>query len=192
MKHAVGAMALLVCAGSVISGQTSNPVRLSFVTYAAQSANPAAGPSALDAVVGYRDLGPQLQSKTKVPLRLPTFVPYSDDKNNPVFASLVPATSDNYQLELAWAPDCNGAGACHLGTISGSASSLPENKGPKIPVVLNGGVQGYFIDAVCGANCDDSAIYWTDGSYHYSIRMKAETKDTLTKMVNSAIDASPK
>jgi hypothetical protein len=64
---------------------------------------------------------------------------------------------------------------------------LHESGGTKTPVALSGNVQGYFIDAACGANCDDSALYWTEGSNHYSISMKAEKKDTLVKMANSAI-----
>ncbi len=147
-------------------------------------------PSALDKVVGYRDLVSQLQSETKVPLRLPTFVPKDGDKDNPVVAKLETTSLDDYRIELSWATECGEAG--HLGYISGSLSALPENTGPKVPVVLNRGIKGYFIDAGCGENCDDAAIYWTDGKYHYSISMKAETKDTLTRMVNSAIASSQK
>jgi len=157
MKYACGALAFLLCAGSVIPAQESGPASLLFVTrVSAQSANPvAAAPSALDKVTGYRDLVPKLQSKTKVPLRLPTFVPYDNDKDNPLFASLQSANPDAYEVELAWIADCNSGGACHLGYIDGSTSALSENTGPKIPVVLNGGIKGYFIDSSCAASCSD-------------------------------------
>jgi hypothetical protein len=166
--------------------ETSLARRLFAGHTAQQPATPAA-PSAMDLVSGYRDAASKLQGATKVPLRLPMWVPYDDDKDNPVFASVQAATPGGYQLELAWVSDCNGGGACHLGYISGGTSPLPENKCARIPVALNGGVKGYFIDAGCGANCDDSAVYWTDGVYHYSISMKAEIKETLVKMVNSAL-----
>jgi len=182
---------LLLCTGSTMPAQRSNPANFLFMTAASADFDSSIGvPSALDRVVGYRELVSQLQSQTKVPLRLPTFVPKDGDKDNPVVAKLETASLDDYQIELRLATECGGVG--HLGYIDGSTSALSENTGPKIPVVLNGGIKGYFIDAGCGANCDDAAIYWTDGKYHYSISMKAETKDTLTRMVNSAIASSPK
>lgn len=187
MKNPVRFLAVVVCAATMAYGQRTNLVPQPFVTDALQQPGSPAAPSALDIVTGYRDSASNLQSKTKVALRLPTFVPYDDDKDNPLFAAVLTAAPDNYQIELAWAPDCNGGGACHLGYISGSTKSLLGNQGPKVPVALNGGIKGYFVDAGCGANCDDSAIYWADGDYHYSISMKAEAMETLTKMVNSAI-----
>ena len=178
---------LFLCAATLAGAQRPSVSHLPGTRATQQSPGPAATPSALDLVSGYRDAASKLQSSTKIPLRLPTWVPYDDDKDNPVYATIATVASDSYQIELAWVADCQGAGACHLGYISGGSAPLPENKGPKIPVTLSGGLQGYFIDAGCGANCDDSAVYWTEGSNHYSISMKAEKKDTLVKMVNSAI-----
>jgi len=57
---------LLLCAGSVIPAQMSSSANFLFVTRAsAQSNNPAAEPSALDKVTGYRDLVSKLQGKHK-------------------------------------------------------------------------------------------------------------------------------
>lgn len=189
MKYPAISLVLLLSAAAAGSAQRVSPANQPFLSYAVQQpAGAATPPSALGLVSGYRDAVAKLQNSTKVlPLRLPTWVPYDDDKDNPVFASVASATASGYQVELAWAPDCGGGGACHLGYISGSSSLLEENKGPKIPVTLSGGIQGYFIDAGCGANCDDSAVYWTEGDNHYSISMKAEIKETLVKMVNSAL-----
>jgi hypothetical protein len=187
MKYLAG---LLVALLSTTTGvhQAVNAGQYPLVRYAMQQpATPPAAASALDLVSGYRDAVSKLQSSTKVPLSMPMWVPYDDDKSNPLFASVQTANPGNYQLELAWIEDCNFAGACHVGYISGSTSSLLQNKGPKVPVTLKGGIQGYFVDAGCGANCDDSAIYWASGGYHYAIGMKAETQDTLVKMANSAI-----
>ena len=71
-------------------------------------------------------------------------------------------------------------------------SAPQESEGKKIPVKLKGRIQGYFVDSSCGANCGDSAVYWAEGSNHYSISMKTETQKTLVKMVNSAIGSAPK
>jgi hypothetical protein len=129
-------------------------------------------PSALDLVSGYRDAAAQLQSKTKVPLRLPTWVPYDDDKDNPLYAIVDTATPAGYELQLAWIPDCNGAHVCRAGFITGSSSALPESNGRRIPVTLDSGVKGYFIEVMCGVYCDDASINWTEGNSHYSISMK--------------------
>jgi hypothetical protein len=188
MKYPAISLVLLLSATAAGSAQRVSPAYQPVLSYAVQQpAASATPPSALDLVSGYRDAATKLKATTKVPVRLPSWVPYDDDKDNPVFASVASATANGYQVELAWAPDCGGGGACHLGYISGSNSPLEENKGPKIPVILSGGIQGYFIDAGCGANCDDSAVYWTEGGNHYSISMKAEIKETLVKMVNSAL-----
>jgi hypothetical protein len=136
-------------------------------------------------VRGYRAIQEELPKRTKVPLRFPTFIPYGDEKN-PIFATVESVDVESYQVQLAWAADCNGGNWCHLGEISGSTRPIPSD-GPRVRVVLRGGVGGDFIDSTCGAHCSDSAIYWREGGYYYSIAIKAEKKATLVKMANSAI-----
>jgi hypothetical protein len=186
MKDPTKFLVLFLCAATLAGAQRPSVSHLPNPRATQRSS------SALDLVSGYREAASKLQDQTKVPLRLPTWVPYDDDKDNPVFATVDKAAPDSYEVELAWVSDCQGAGACHVGYISGSASPLPESGGAKIPVTLSGNVQGYFIDAACGANCDDSAVYWTGGGNHYSISMKAEKKDTLVKMANSAMGTASK
>lgn len=184
MKTAAKSVILLLCLTG--AGGAQRPI-ISHLPRTNQTPPQQPAPSAMDLVSGYRDAAANLQSTTKLPLRLPNWVPYDDDKDNPVYATVVTATANGYQIELAWVPDCQGAGACHMGYITGGSVSPLEDSGKKIPVTLNGGIQGYFIDASCGANCDDSAVYWTEGNNHYSISMKAEKMDTLVKMANSAL-----
>ena len=141
-------------------------------------------------VRSYRRIREELPKRTPVPLRLPTFIPDTDEGTT-LFAILESANTDGYKIQLAWTEDCMGGNACHLGEISGSQRPLaPE--GRRIPVVLRKAIHGFFIDATCGAHCDDSVIYWTENGYQYSIAMKAEKKTTLMKMANSAIGEIPK
>lgn len=62
-------------------------------------------------------------------------------------------------------------------------------RGPRTAVKLRGGLTGYFYASICAAYCSDSFITWTEGSYHYLIGLKAETKSDLLASVNSAIES---
>jgi len=152
----------------------------------AKAGNQADVPATSETVRGYREAEAVLRQRTRVPLRLPSFIPYGDG----LFAIVQSADTNSYKMQLAWAEDCLGGNACHVGYISGSSQPLPEEKRRRVPVVLRGGLKGYFIDFTCGAHCDDAAIYWTEAGYHYSIRSKAEKKAILIRMANSALDTS--
>jgi len=109
MKYPAISLVLLLSATAAGSAQRAGPPYQQFLSYAVQQpAGSATPPSALDLVSGYRDAAAKLPNSTKVPLRLPTWVPYDDDKDNPVFASVASATANGYQVELAWVPDCGG------------------------------------------------------------------------------------
>ena len=140
----------------------------------------------------FRGLKSILREQTDVPIRLPAFLPYID-KSNPIAASLVSTSPSSYEISLGWGQDCfsanlrGGGGWCHYGTIRGSADRLTENDGRRIPVLLVDGIHGYFVPFTCGAHCDDAAVGWKEGGYHYSISLKAGSKKELVRIANSAI-----
>lgn len=136
-----------------------------------------------------KELQSGVLSKTAVPVRWPLSIPYSDDKKAPLYA-IAAANHDGYEVELAWDPRCSGQNVCHYGSIRGSSKAIAENEGQRQSVTLHHGIRGYFIDSTCGAHCDDAAIGWAEGNFHYSISMKAGDEPTLTRMANSAIDSS--
>lgn len=133
-----------------------------------------------------------LKDETRIPPRLPSFMPYMDTKN-PIAASIVSASSTGYEIALGWGTDCfapgflEGAGACHYGSIEGSNLPLHDVDGRQIPVVLASGVKGFFIGSTCGAHCGDGTILWSRDGCYYSISLKAGSKSELIKMANSAI-----
>ena len=133
-----------------------------------------------------------LVAQTDVPVKLPVFLPYID-ATHVVAASLVSIASSGYEIGLGWGEDCfspdlpGGAAACHYGTIRGSSERLTENEGRQVPLVLLGGIHGYFVPFTCGTSCDDAAIGWQEHGYHYSISLKAGSKGMLIKVANSAI-----
>jgi len=38
-------------------------------------------------------------------------------------------------------------------------------------------------------HCDDAAVGWAEGRYHYSMSLKAGKREMLLKMANSAIES---
>jgi len=139
----------------------------------------------------FANVRPALSRQTNVPLRLPGYIPFTDDPKIPVYAIVESAGLDSYEIQIAFTDDCNGGNSCHCGTIRGSKNPLVENDGPRVPVALSGGIKGYFVGFKCGAHCDDAAIGWPEGGYHYSISLKAEWKTEMTKVANSAMPTKP-
>jgi hypothetical protein len=128
---------------------------------------------------------PTLKSKTKLSIRLPTYIPELDSPN-PIYAIIENATASEYQIMLAFTKNCTGGTACRLGYISAAANTAkaPPLIGKAVP--LAEGITGYFIDATCGANCSDATLVWEQNSVRYKVAIKAGKLATLTKMANSA------
>jgi hypothetical protein len=135
----------------------------------------------------FKEMIPRLLKKTLIPIRLPEFVPYTDDKDTPLYAILELAELDNYSIQLAWLKNCQGGNACHVGYIGGSKTP-PRSTGRRtVPVTLKRGIKGTFSGFDCGAHCDDASLDWSQDGYHYGISLKAGDRKTLVRMANSAI-----
>jgi hypothetical protein len=129
---------------------------------------------------------PKLQQKTRVPIKLSSYIA-AEEETNPLYAIITKATSNGYELELAFTTDCGGANVCHYGIVSGTialGSKRPRGK----PVKLVRGITGYFIDAKCDWTCTDSTLTWQQAGHRYTVGIKAADVDTLRKVANSAID----
>jgi hypothetical protein len=135
----------------------------------------------------FDEMIPLLHRKTLVPLRLPEYVTYSDDKETPLYGIVEVAEPASYSIQLAWIKDCNSGNACHVGYIGGSKTAPHPRDKSEVPVTLSGGITGSFVDFDCGAHCDDASLYWTESGYYYGISLKAGDKKTLIRMANSAI-----
>ena len=61
-----------------------------------------------------------LRRKTRVPLRLPTYLAL-EEETYPLTAILELAAPTRYRLQLAFTPDCTGGNACRYGMVSGQA-----------------------------------------------------------------------
>lgn len=129
---------------------------------------------------------PVVKAKTKVPVRLPAYIPESEEPN-PIYALVETVTPSQYKIMLAFTKDCNGGNACRLGGI------FAETITPKNPPVMGknvslaNGITGYFVDATCGANCSDATLTWEQNSGRYTVAIKAGEMTTLVKMANSVL-----
>jgi hypothetical protein len=129
-----------------------------------------------------------LARETKVPVRWPSFIPAETSAERPLFVNLLTEGRDNYNMELGWTSDCIGGGYCHYGSIRASADAPSEPGHEQVAVKLRDGISGYFTDSKsCGPRCDDATVAWSEDGYQYSIRVKAEKKETLIKVADSAI-----
>jgi len=134
----------------------------------------------------FQSVLPSLSKKTRVPLRLPTYLA-TETETNRLYAIVESATPARYGVQLAFDPECNGGNACRYGFVAGQvvASSARRLKGKAVKLAK--GITGYFIDAKCGANCTDSTLSWKQDGYRYTVGLKAAKIETLTKIANSAI-----
>jgi len=133
----------------------------------------------------FQPILPKLTQKTQIKMRLPKYIPYVDGEN-PLYAIIETATKNQYQIMLAYAPDCGGGNACRLGFVAGEAIT---QKTPRLSgkiVSLNHNITGYFTDASCGANCSDSTLTWRQQGVQYTVGIKAGDRNSLAKMAKSA------
>jgi len=118
---------------------------------------------------------------------LPAVVPY-----------LIFADANSYAFSLDYGDTCQGAGACHYGSITAAANStnipislngFPFSIGTAQNVSLDRGITGYFIDASCGANCSDATVWWMYGGYQYSLGLNG-SRDQVIALANETINNS--
>ena len=141
----------------------------------------------------FQQIEPTLRRESRVPLRLPGFLP-DVDAEHPVHAILRSATSSNYDILLAVEEPCRGQNNCLYGSVHGNASpfTLEEDERPSIPIKLRGGIKGQFVESVCHAYCSEAYVRWSENGFYYSVGIKAGKKEVLIGVANSAIASARK
>jgi hypothetical protein len=130
-----------------------------------------------------------------MPLMLPPDFPDGEGLP-PVYPYIITAEPEQYEISLDFGPDCQGAGACHYGIVAGKnvAGDEPESTRTIVfeadraqKVTLANGIEGYFVEALCGANCDDARLFWIYNGFQHVIGMKAGAQEDVVAMANAAI-----
>jgi hypothetical protein len=152
------------------------------------SGQPVVVPANFELVV--RDLAP-----TGVPPVLPA--EFSSDASLPaIFPHLYLTEPGLYELDLGYGADCYGAGACHYGSLTGKRVDSDQPVGtPTFPfeaeraveVTLVDGTTGFFLEAVCGANCSDATLFWIADGYQYMVGLKGAPQADVVALANAAI-----
>lgn len=126
-------------------------------------------PALVAAVLAGGLFGPVLGAlrHSDVPVLLPAAVPRSANETLYVTAE---AGRSRYDVEVAFAPNCNSATACHLADIIGERTAAPAEGRP---VPLRDGTPARFVASACGASCDDATLTWRRGAFRYTVAVKA-------------------
>jgi hypothetical protein len=135
----------------------------------------------------FEGVAPTLGQKTRVPLKLPSYLA-TEAETNPLHVIVMTVAPGRYELQLAFTQNCTGGTSCRYGMISGQTVRRGMKRPRGKPVRLLHGITGYFIDAKCGANCSDSTLTWQQAGYRYVVGIKAANLRTLRKVANSAIN----
>jgi hypothetical protein len=134
-----------------------------------------------------------LNEQTKVPLKVPTYFPFSPvssakERRKPLYASVL-ADSDSFELNFCFSPDsCHGA-YFYAEISAEKVTSQTENPHFDKKLSLAKGITGYFAKSSCGASCAPESITWDEGGYRYTVFLEVNGKvDTIARFVNSAIN----
>jgi len=131
---------------------------------------------------------------TDIPPMLPTSFMIADEMA--LYPVVLSMEYGIYEISLDFSEDCNWATACHFGVLAGSLTSGNElystpnifvDVERAVPVTLTNGIEGYYIEGLCGASCSNSLIVWVQDFYQYIIGSKAASQAFLLDIVNSAI-----
>lgn len=131
------------------------------------------------------DLRLKVQSQSKLPPRLPKFLP--DTGGQKIYALLRHADADSYDILLATKVPCEGGNACSYGTVQAQKSAFDLPEGKPTTVALGSGITGQFFPAEFHAFCGEAYVRWRENSVFYSIGVKAGKKAGLLRAVKSAL-----
>lgn len=146
---------------------------------------------------GFEPFVQELQSAQFAPM-LPAEFPI--DAGQPdIFPYVYFAEGGRYELSLDFGEDCMGTGACHYGSmmIQKTASEVPIGSEYNLlniwtaqKVILEKGIQGYFVESVCGANCSDAQVFWVYAGHEYMVGLKGAPLEPVAALANGMIGNS--
>ena len=155
-----------------------------------QSANSESGNSRSSISFPVREIVSQIQGKTRVPIFLPSQLPFSQKiylKNR--------VETNGYSVEMGHIPNCNST-PCYIGSISAERGGEPAQAPPRgfrsefKTIQLAGRTQGVFYNG-CGASCT-ALVEWQYQGVLYRVTMKNGREETLVQIANSAIEGGPR
>jgi hypothetical protein len=111
----------------------------------------------------------------------------------PIHAEIEDADESSYQITIGLVPDCGGANACRIATLS--AERLSEGTsalGEGTKVELTAGRTAYYEENECGASCPDNTITWDQDGVRYKVGIKSGRLEQLLKLAGSVASSQPR
>lgn len=155
-----------------------------------QSANSESGNSRSSMTFPVREILSQIEGKTRVPIFLPSQLPFSGD----IYLESRVETQ-GYSVVMSSIPNCS-ATPCYIADISakrGGEPAQPPIRGFRSEfktIQLAGRRKGVFSN-VCGAYCT-ALVEWQYQGVLYRVTMKNGEEKMLVNIANSAIEAGPR
>jgi hypothetical protein len=113
-----------------------------------------------------------------------------------IFPHFYVSQPGQFELSLDFGADCFGAGACHYGSMMAQLSHFsvpigteyfPVNIWTAQKIILDYGIQGYFVESVCGANCSDAQMFWVYEGFEYMVGLKGAPLDAVLALANATV-----
>ncbi len=133
-----------------------------------------------------------------MPVMLPAEFP-TEEGLPAILPYVYTAGADAYELSLDYGAECQGAGACHYGSLAGvkvdsdtpvSTTNFEFDAARAQKIALNKGVEGYFVEALCGATCDDAKVFWIYNGVQYMVGLKGADQGAVVELANTTLDNS--
>jgi hypothetical protein len=123
-----------------------------------------------------------LKSGTNVPVLLPVTLVGSP---NTIVGQIVEVSTNSFTVQVSMGSQCPTAMYCRFGTVHGelTTSQTPPLTGIQVP--FEPGITGYYLDAVCHANCNESVLGFDYNGYQYTIGILAAPQANILTTAQS-------
>jgi hypothetical protein len=137
----------------------------------------------------------EAERRTGIPVAVPRELPLLEESEL-LYAISTSGAASEYEINLGFAPGCNGGTYCSYGDLAGKradsgmigTANFAYDLSAAKTFDLTDSVKGYFIDSECGAFCDDAKVFWIQNGYLYMVGMKGGSESDVIRMARSAID----
>ena len=145
--------------------------------------------------VELRSVLPVLKRKTRVPVLLPSVLPYDRPKSGQNLRAAVSAGARRWTVSLFFGRNCGGANACAVGFLEGERGGKLFRLSSRVR--LPKGIRGEYKPTTCGASCSPAQLDWRQGDvvYRYQLQVNlaaAKERAAMVRMASSAILAGPR
>lgn len=125
----------------------------------------------------------QSLAATNVPVVLPSAFIGPQPATDPVYAVALRVRPQSYSVAFWYAPQCNDATACRLGSML-ARKPVAALHGTRI-LLRQWNVPGYFTLGKCGANCADSTLSFDLNGWRYRLAVKGASRAYMARIAQT-------